>query len=106
MGPLLSWEFEVPRWDWKAHGVQGSTYIWGEVARPVAWDTCSRRDVEDGSFASVCVSDCVCLYRRVKNISMLNLSAKGGYGVVFLWVVHTCTWLASVLGTKDAVCKC
>lgn len=66
MGPLPSWEFEVPRWDWKARGVQGSTYIWGEVARPVAGGMCSRRDVEDGSFASVCVSDCVCLYRQSK----------------------------------------
>lgn len=31
-----------------------------EVTRPVARGMCSRRDVEDGSFASVCVSDCVC----------------------------------------------
>lgn len=43
-----------------------------EVARPVAMGTGSRRDVEDGSFASVCVSDCVCSCRRVKDISTLN----------------------------------
>lgn len=44
----------------------------GEVARPVAGGMCSRRDVEDGSFASVCVSDCMCSYREVKDISMLT----------------------------------
>lgn len=44
----------------------------GEVARPVAGGMCLRRDVEDGSFATVCVCDCVCSYRRVKDISTLN----------------------------------
>lgn len=72
MGPLPSWEFKVPPWDWKARGAQGSTTSGGEVARPVAGGMCSRRDVEDGSFASVCVSDCVCSYRQVKDISMMN----------------------------------